>query len=119
MSTFGVRTVALRKSLGLTQKEFGLAGGLTQSNLSNAENDKTLPNVDFIINIKFSFPEVNLNWWLSGEGMMLDHKLEKKKLPENMNPAIKNFLEDLSEEIRNMCSTKKLIEINMKKKKKD
>jgi transcriptional regulator with XRE-family HTH domain len=117
MSTFGTRTIALRKALALTQKEFGISGNLTQSNLSNAENDKTLPNVDFIINIKFAYPHVNLNWWISGDGLMFDHKHDKKRLPENMDPGIKSFLEDLSEEVRNMSSTKRLIEVVMKKKK--
>ena len=116
MSTFGVRTTALRKALGLTQKEFGILGDLSQSNLSNAENDHTLPNIDFVVNIKLAFPEINLNWWVGDKGEMFDHDIEKKKLPSNMDPNIREFLEDLSAEVHNMAMTKKLIEISTKKK---
>jgi transcriptional regulator with XRE-family HTH domain len=118
MSTFGNRTTALRKALGLTQKEFGLAGNLTQSNLSNAENDLTLPNLDFVINVKFSFPNINLNWWISGEGLMFDHKIEKSALPKSVKPEIRAFLEDLSNQVKNISMTNKLLEVTIKKKKK-
>ena len=68
MSTFGQRTTTLRKSLGMTQKEFAIAGDFSQSNLSLLENDGVTPNLGFIISISSVFPNINLNWWIQGRG---------------------------------------------------
>jgi transcriptional regulator with XRE-family HTH domain len=116
MSTFGTRTIALRTALGRTQKEFGALGDLTQSNLSNAENDKTVPNLDFVMNIKKAFPQIDLNWWIHGDGNMFLFDIKRKSLPDNVNPSIKEFLEELHDQVMKMSETNKLIEIITKKK---
>lgn len=116
MSDFSSRTVDLRKMLGLTQKEFGDAGNLSQSNLSNTENGKTLPNLDFVINIKNYFPKINLNWWIYGEGVPFIEEDERpRKLPNNINPDIKSFLENLREEVVKLNQTRSFVEYRKKK----
>lgn len=68
MSTLGQRTTLLRKTLGLTQKEFAKIGSFSQSNLSLLENDGVTPNLGFILRISEAYPTVHLDWWLTGRG---------------------------------------------------
>lgn len=98
MSTFGKRTVLLRKALGLTQKEFASAGDFSQSNLSLLENDGVIPNLNFILNISTSFTNINLNWWIQGRGAMF--VTETTKIEDlAIDPDLKKFLKDLNESV--------------------
>jgi transcriptional regulator with XRE-family HTH domain len=101
MSTFGKRTVLLRKSLGMTQKEFAKAADFSQSNLSLLENDGVIPNLGFVINVSEAFPQINLNWWILGrESMFVEKKANLDDL--TISPDLKSFLKELNESVENL-----------------
>lgn len=115
MSTFGQRTTTLRKSLGMTQKEFAIAGEFSQSNLSLLENDGVIPNLGFIITISKAFPNINLNWWIQGRGeMFLKEQFEEDDL-NSLSPGLRKFLLELRSSVNNISATNRTIKKNRKK----
>jgi transcriptional regulator with XRE-family HTH domain len=112
MTDFGLRTAELRKMLGLTQKEFSDAGNLSQSNLSYAEAGKSFPTVGFLLQIKKTFPAINMNWWLSGEGpMFMQDDLEEAVMKSQLDPALKLFLSNLNEEINKISMSRGILKL--------
>jgi transcriptional regulator with XRE-family HTH domain len=110
MDTLGKRTVMLRKLLGMTQKEFAIAGDFSQSNLSLLENDGVIPNLAFLMAIHEHFPQINLHWWITGKGEIMFKKKDFKEEDLNsLSPALKNFLINLKESVENIKMTGKTI----------
>jgi transcriptional regulator with XRE-family HTH domain len=64
------RIAALRKSLGLSQTEFGNHIGMTAASVSNIENGLRLIQERHIKLILAEFPRVNEAWLRTGEGDM-------------------------------------------------
>ncbi len=62
-----IRIQQVRKSLGLTQKEFGLKLGVSRDVISNIENGRVEPKEAFI-NLLCSLYNVNKKWLETGEG---------------------------------------------------
>ena len=58
---FGERIRAVRKSVGCSQKEFGLLLDIPQPTLSAYETDRMQPTLTFLINIAINF-DVSLDW---------------------------------------------------------
>lgn len=110
MSTLGQRTTLLKRTLGMTQKEFAKTGSFSQSNLSLLENDGVVPNLGFILRISEAFPQISLDWWLMGKGNMLvtrpDPEIENIK---NLSDAKKvlNELRGAVEEMKYMRIVRK------------
>lgn len=65
----GVRIKELRKSLGLTQKEFGANIGIIQSVINMLEKGSRIPNERQIILIS-SYYNISREWLETGEGEM-------------------------------------------------
>ena len=67
-NTFKERIKSLRKHVGLTQKEFTEKTGITQSSFSKYENGLRFPEYDFFLKIHKTFPEINIEWLITGLG---------------------------------------------------
>lgn len=65
MTTFGARLKFLRKSLGLSQEEFGLKIGLTKSAISKCELDKSFMSEETLRGLALNF-NANLNYLIAG-----------------------------------------------------
>lgn len=109
MSTLGARTTLLRKSLGLTQKEFAVTGDFSQSNLSLMENDGVVPNLGFFVRITAKFPDINLNWWINGHEEMFLSKTSDMEVGEGLDPSLKKFLKDLRKEVSDLSMSNRII----------
>lgn len=80
--TFGQRFLKFRSYTQLNQNEFAEKVGVSQGNLTHWENDYNRPNTIKINKIKSAFPELNINWLITGSGEMLnnDETLKKESL---------------------------------------
>lgn len=75
MNTFANRLISFRENhLGITQKEFceRCKNGVSQQNISQWEKGEGQPNLKKMFIIKTSFPELDTDWLLTGEGDMLN-----------------------------------------------
>lgn len=66
---FGQRVKAIRKTLGLSQKDFAESLGISGTFISEVESGKYKPCYDFFYNIMNHF-NVNLHYLLTGQGEM-------------------------------------------------
>ncbi|MDD2230511.1 MAG: S24 family peptidase [Candidatus Cloacimonetes bacterium] len=70
MNAIGLRIKELRKEKKLTQCDVSTLLGVTQSSISRYESCTGDPDSAFLASLSKSFPEVNLNWLLTGTGSM-------------------------------------------------
>ncbi len=61
----------LRTYKSLNQKEFAEKIGVPRSSYCDSENGNRCPNVEFMRGIAIAFPDVNIDWLLTGNGEML------------------------------------------------
>ena len=76
MAAKNERVVAIRKSKSLTQKGFSDAIGFSRSSLSEIESGSRCLNLGLVEAIRAAFPDINIDWLLTGEGSMLKTKTE-------------------------------------------
>ncbi|PRY08966.1 DNA-binding XRE family transcriptional regulator [Pontibacter ummariensis] len=69
--TLGSRIKAFRKSKKLSGEELGAVIGVGRGQVSSIENDKSQPTLEGCIKLASSFPELDINWLLTGKGEML------------------------------------------------
>ena len=85
----------------MNQKEFSEKTGIPRSSLSEIENGKRSPSVDFIIGISNQFKNVNTDWLLTGEGNMYRDEegefdpqtLAIARMVKGLDPLEKNGIE--------------------------
>lgn len=80
-----LRIKALRKQVGLKQGEFAKQIGISQSSLSEIENERSGASISAIIGISKNIPYANMNWLLTGEGGMYKSQSESSaSIAENV-----------------------------------
>lgn len=97
MDSLGNRIKTLRKSEGLTQKDFSKRLLISQSYLSGLENGNEIPTNKFIKLICLEFG-IRESWLLNGDGKMYDDVYENNKdtLAEVSNSALLKIMTLLS-----------------------
>ncbi len=80
MNTFGNRLKESLKEKRIKSIELAEVAGVSKSAISFYINDKSFPNQDFFRALKKLIPELNLNWLLIGDGMMLESGEHPKEL---------------------------------------
>lgn len=102
MDTINARIRILRKSLGLSQSEFGSKIGLKHSSLSDIENENCEVTKRIIILICSQF-NANEEWLLTGKGNMFIE--EDKKFNEffeiykDLSPILQEFLNKVAKDL--------------------
>jgi len=76
------RIVQLINSEGLTSSKFADTIGVQRSSISHILSGRNKPSLDFVQKIRRSFPHVNIDWIIFGEGEMYTSQ-ESSKLFEN------------------------------------
>jgi transcriptional regulator with XRE-family HTH domain len=76
---FGLRVKTIRKTLGLSQKEFADSLGISGTFISEVESGKYKPCYDFFYNMMVQF-NVNLHFLLSGEGEMFIRDMKPSEI---------------------------------------
>lgn len=87
------RLILLREQTNLKQYKFAEKIGKSKSYLSEIESGKKNPGVDFLIAIKNSFPQVNLEWLFTGQGEMFVS--ERQTVP--VDPSLLKPLNQVAE----------------------
>ena len=64
----------LRKSKSLSQKDFSELIDVPRSSYCDTENGNRSPSVEFLKNVAIAFPDVSIEWLLTGSGEMLKTK---------------------------------------------
>lgn len=70
----------------LTSSSFANEIGVQRSSVSHVLSGRNKPSLDFVTKIKDRFPEVNLEWLISGKGSMISVQQEKEKNKVEINP---------------------------------
>ena len=73
METIGQRFKQIRLNEKLSQEEFGETLEMTKSGISAVENDKVFVSVSVLRKL-FLDKNINLNWFICGEGNMYNSK---------------------------------------------
>ncbi|MCT4602064.1 MAG: helix-turn-helix domain-containing protein [Marinifilum sp.] len=76
------RIVQLINNEGLSSSKFADTIGVQRSSISHILSGRNKPSLDFVQKIKYSFPHVNIDWIIFGEGEMYKTK-EPAKLFDN------------------------------------
>lgn len=105
-NNFGNRLATLIDSLDLSRNQFGAKINVDQSRISGYIVQGKKPGVDFFINIKATFPEVDLNWLISGEGYIF---------VENTNPKMAYDAEMADIQKQEIESLKTLLKVQEQK----
>ncbi len=67
------RIEQLIKDKGLSSVKFAETIGVQASSISHVVSGRSKPSFDFMEKIKNKFPEINMNWLISGEGEMYNN----------------------------------------------
>ena len=70
-STLGSRVRAFRKAMKLSGEELGAVIGVGRGQVSSIENDKSQPTLEGCIKLATVYPDLDVNWLLTGKGEML------------------------------------------------
>lgn len=94
---------------GLSQKEFCDITGYKQNNLSNFLTGRTtLPKVDLLQAVAEYFPEVDVNWLLTGRGKLYrEEQALKEMLAEEPTATYQKEGEEEDETLRELVRTQK------------
>jgi transcriptional regulator with XRE-family HTH domain len=71
MTTIGQRITALKKYKGMNQTELANFLGVSPSTISTLERDESQPSYDVTSAVRKRIPEINIYWFLYGEGGMI------------------------------------------------
>lgn len=74
-SSLGGRFHLVRLEAGYSQAEFADLLGVSGGYVSDVERERTNPNLAMVVGVARSFPNVNLRWFLTGDGEMLAPEL--------------------------------------------
>jgi transcriptional regulator with XRE-family HTH domain len=99
----------------LSQEELSSLSGVSKQTISNIIKGKNAPSGEVIIKIAKEYPDLNLNWLMTGKGAMKNSEDPEElpkvgsdeenlkvllRLKENMNLSLKEHLKDLKETIK-------------------
>ncbi len=114
-SSIGNRFRELRNLLKKTQAEMAEDLEATQANLSQIEGGKCLPTFTFQKKLADTFPEINFNWLIYGEGAPLrnseNHRIARQAEEKAIQRVEKNLQKTISDL---MASNEKLQSDNSK-----
>lgn len=77
----------------LTPSDFADRVGIQRSGVSHLTSGRNKPSVDFIEKLINAFPEVNINWFVTGNGEMINEKkITKEEFPIENNSSSSTLL---------------------------
>ncbi|QZT37751.1 helix-turn-helix domain-containing protein [Halosquirtibacter xylanolyticus] len=77
------RIQEILEQYGLSISEFAERLGVQKSSISHLVSGRNMPSFAFCQKLIYSFPEINIKWFISGEGDMggIELKQEEEALP--------------------------------------
>lgn len=74
-STFGSRLRTFRKTKKLSGEELGAVVGIGRGQVSSIENNKSMLTLEGCIKICTTYPDLDANWLITGQGEMLKEEV--------------------------------------------
>lgn len=102
------RIEAIILALDVTDREFAITSDISPSTLSNVLGGRrSNPSVEVLQKIKLAYPELNLNWLISGHGNMWQGSQEEIKQSEsiNLSKKVKNSKELINSNLEHNIQT--------------
>ena len=90
MDSIGLRLKQYIEEKDLSPIEFSEQVGIQRSSLSHLYSGRNKPSIDLLLKIKNQFPDINLEWLITGDKPNIDIKKENDNLHENTQQAKKN-----------------------------
>jgi len=96
------RIAALIRTKGLTASEFARIVGVQPSSISHVLSGRNKPSLDFIIRILKTYPDIDPDWLLLGQGHMLkevipvDQTMGNGAVQKTNPPAVTEISEQLT-----------------------
>ena len=84
---------------GLTATKFAAMIGVNASTISHILAGRNKPGFDIISNIAKAYPDISLNWLITGNGSMDDSPVEKEKKTPVQEPTLFNLDENSEEQV--------------------
>lgn len=108
INTFGGRLKAFRKSKKLKGRDVGEILRVLNTQVSMIENNKTTPPLDKVIEFAKLFPDLDLNWLLTGKGEMLlgPEKEQLKALLQSEQEELQSVRQELESVMQELQSSK-------------
>ncbi len=94
------RIIQLMEHENLSASKFAEIIGVQRSSISHIQSGRNKPSLDIVQKIKTSFPHLNLEWLISGEGEMY-HDFEATEKYQNQDgvlPIFSNYSEKSGKE---------------------
>ncbi len=91
------RLEILLNEYNLTASRLSERIGVQRSGISHILAGRNKPSFDFLLKLAKEFPEININWLLTGKGEMLVDKINKE--PDLFNPDTRQISISKSSEI--------------------
>lgn len=84
----------IRKSMGLSVAKFAEALNMPTPTITNYERKQRVPSINLCIQL-YQKLNVNLNWFISGEGEMYNHKVtDYEKTKADILQEVKTMLQN-------------------------
>ncbi|RHR83001.1 helix-turn-helix domain-containing protein [Odoribacter sp. AF15-53] len=84
---------------GLTATKFAAMIGVNASTISHILAGRNKPGFDIISNIAKAYPDISLNWLITGNGSMDDSTVEKEKKTPVQEPTLFNLDENSEKQV--------------------
>ena len=106
--TIGLRLREYLMERNLTQEEFSRLSGVSKQTINNVIKDKTAPSGEVLVKIAAEYNDLNLNWLVSGRGIMFEHGKSQNKNQEGLkNEVIEENYKELLELKNNIIVSQK------------
>ena len=81
----------------LTQAQFADSINVARASISHILAGRNNPGYDFIINTMKRYPDLNVEWLLTGQGKMYKSRTREQKAPAQAKPYPVNLFDDYSD----------------------
>lgn len=86
--SYSKRINQIIKYYKLTQLIFANKMKIQRSSLSHIHSGRNKPSMEFVEKLHYSFPNINIDWFITGEGLMLkiqENLYQKKNINNSLN----------------------------------
>jgi len=91
---------------GLTATKFAAKIGVNASTISHILAGRNKPGFDIISNIARAYPDISLNWLITGHGSMNDYNMEEEKKAPMMEPTLFSLEKNSEKQLTPVASEK-------------
>ncbi len=108
MNEISQRIQALLDYYNLTAGSFAQKLGIQKSSVSHLLSGRNKPSYQFLNKLAKAFPQVNLNWFITGTGEMIENAIDAPKIKKDISTSFSENSPIAENKELNKVETKKL-----------